>query len=71
MALEACGQMEQAREAALTYCRTLLRCGFFHICNAITGREDRSLTAFGEKQLFWSAWTSSCYLFLAERYGKE
>ena len=71
MALEACGQMEQAREAALAYCRTLLRCGFFHICNALTGREDRSLTAFGEKQLFWSAWTSSCYLFLAERYGKE
>ena len=70
MALEDCGYPEQAREAALSYCRTLQRSGFFHICNALTGREDRSLTAFGEKQLFWSAWTSSCFFFLADRYGR-
>ena len=70
MALEDCGYMEEAREAALNYCRILKRCGFFHICNALTGREDRTLTAFGEKQLFWSAWTSSCYFFLADRYGR-
>lgn len=71
MALEQCGYAAEAKEAALSYCRTLLRCGFFHICNALTGREDRSLTAFGEKQLFWSGWTSSCYFFLADRYGRE
>ena len=71
MLLEECGYPDEARAAALGYCRTLLRSGFFHTCNAITGREDRGLTAFGEKQLFWSAWTSSCYLFLADRYGKE
>ena len=70
MALEDCGYTDEAREAALSYCRTLKRSGFFHICNALTGREDRSLTAFGEKQLFWSAWTSSCYFFLADRYGR-
>ena len=70
MALEDCGCMDEARDAALSYCRTLKHSGFFHICNAITGDADRSLTAFGEKQLFWSAWTSSCYLFLADRYGK-
>ena len=70
MALENCGRMEEARGAALSYCRTLKRCGFFHINNALTHREDRSLTAFGEKQLFWSAWTSSCYFFLADRYGR-
>ncbi len=69
MLLENCGRAEEARDAALSYCRTLMRSGFFHICNALTGREDRSLTAFGEKQLFWSAWTSSCFLFLADRYG--
>ena len=69
MALEDCGYAEEAREAALGYCRTLKRSGFFHICNAITGGADRGLTAFGEKQLFWSGWTSSCYLFLADRYG--
>ena len=70
MALEDCGRTDEAREAALGYCRTLKRSGFFHICNAITGYGDRSLTAFGEKQLFWSAWTSSCYFFLADRYGR-
>lgn len=71
MLLEQCGCAAEAKEAALSYCRTLRRCGFFHICNALTGREDRSLTAFGEKQLFWSAWTSSCYFFLADRYGRD
>ena len=70
MLLEENGYAAEAKDAALSYCRTLKRCGFFHICNALTGREDRSLTAFGEKQLFWSAWTSSCYFFLADRYGK-
>ena len=68
--LESCGYEEEAKDAARSYCRTLKRNGFFHICNALTGREDRSLTAFGESQLFWSSWTSSCYLFLADRYGR-
>ena len=68
--LEQNGYAAEAKAAARAYCHTLMRCGFFHICNALTGREDRSLTAFGEKQLFWSAWTSSCFLFLAERYGE-
>ena len=40
-----------------------------HISNPLTGLGDRGLTAFGEKQLFWSGWTSSCYFFLADRYG--
>ena len=70
MALENCGYMEEAKDAALSYCRTLNRAGFFHICNALTGLGDRSLTAFGESQLFWSSWTSSCYFFLADRYGR-
>ena len=70
MALENGGYAEEAKEAALSYCRTLNRSGFFHICNAITGLGDRSLTAFGESQLFWSSWTSSCYFFLADRYGR-
>ena len=70
MALENCGYTEEAKDAALSYCRTLKRAGFFHICNALTGLGDRSLTAFGESQLFWSSWTSSCYFFLADRYGR-
>ena len=71
MALDDCGRHDLAVEIANKYCRTLKEHGFFHINNALTGREDRSLTAFGERGLFWSAWTSSCYLFLASRYGKE
>ena len=70
LGLEACGYQEEARRVALNYCRTLKTAGFFHIYNSLTGLEDRSLTAFGERRLFWSAWTSSCYLFLADRYGK-
>ena len=70
MLLEKNGCMEEAKDAALSYCRTLNRAGFFHICNALTGLGDRSLTAFGESQLFWSSWTSSCYFFLADRYGR-
>ena len=68
LAFEACGRADLARDVALKYCRALKEHGFFHIYNALSGCEDRSLTAFGERGLFWSAWTSSCYFFLADRY---
>ena len=68
MALDACGRHDLATEIAVKYCRLLKENGFFHVYNAFSGREDRSLTAFGERGLFWSAWTSSCYLFLADKY---
>ena len=71
MALDACDRHDLASEIANKYCKTLKEHGFFHINNALTGKEDRSLTAFGERGLFWSAWTSSCYLFLAAQYGNE
>ena len=54
----------------LRYARTLRDNGMFHIHNALNGKGERGLVAFGEKQLFWSSWASSCYLFLADRYGK-
>ena len=28
------------------------------------------MVALDEKFLFWSAWSSSIYLFMAKRYGK-
>jgi glycogen debranching enzyme len=68
-ALEECGRPDLAREVANKYCAILRDHGFFHIHNALTGREDRSMTAFGERGLFWSAWASSCYFYLAEKYG--
>ena len=57
-------------EMGLRYARTLRDNGMFHIHNALNGKGERGLVAFGEKQLFWSSWASSCYLFLADRYGK-
>lgn len=71
LALEECGCRDKAERVAKRYCAALRERGFFHIYNALSGREDRSLTAYGERALFWSAWTSSCYLFLADRYGRE
>ncbi|SHH99480.1 Trehalase [Sporobacter termitidis DSM 10068] len=69
LAFEACARSDLARAVAVKYCAALREHGFFHIHNALTGKEDRSLTAFGERGLFWSAWSSSCYFFLADRYG--
>ncbi len=69
LAFEACSRSDLAKEAALKYCAALREHGFFTYTNALTGREDRSLTAFGERGLFWSAWTSSCYLYLSGKYG--
>ena len=70
LALEAAGRPEQAKEMGLRYARTLRDNGLFHIHNALDGKGERGLVAFGEKQLFWSSWASSCYLFFADRYGK-
>lgn len=70
LALEAAGRPDLAKEMGLRYARTLRDNGMFHIHNALNGKGERGLVAFGEKQLFWSSWASSCYLFLADRYGK-
>ena len=70
LALEAVGREDLAKEMGLRYARTLRDNGMFHIHNALTGAGERGLVAFGEKELFWSSWASSCYLFMAERYGK-
>ena len=69
LALEAAGRPDLAKEMGLRYARTLRDNGMFHIHNAFNGEGERGLVAFGEKQLFWSSWASSCYLFFAERYG--
>lgn len=69
MGLEACGRADLAGQVANNYCAIMRDHGFYHIHNALTGKEDRSLTAFGEPGLFWSAWASSCYIWMASRYG--
>ena len=70
LGLEACGRGDLAKKVANDYCAIMRDHGFYHIHNALTGREDRSLTAFGEPGLFWSAWASSCYIWMAAKYGE-
>ena len=70
LGLEACARSDLAAEVANNYCAILRDNGLYHIHNALTGKGDRSLTAFGEPGLFWSAWASSCYIYLAGKYGK-
>jgi neutral trehalase len=72
LALEACGRPELAKEVAVRYLDALNKTGLYHMHNALTGQPEKLLVgniAGSEKYLFWSAWTASCYLFLAERYG--
>ena len=68
LGLEACGRKDLAQRVAKKYCAALKKSGFFHILNGVTGEGDRALTAYGERGLFWSAWCSSCYFFLADQY---
>ncbi len=69
LALEACGRFDLAREAGLRYILNLKENGLFHTHNALTGKPERGMVALDEKFLFWSAWSSSIYLFMAKRYG--
>jgi len=70
LALEGCGRFDLAREAGLRYLLNLKETGLFHTHNALNGKPERGMVAFDEKFLFWSAWTSSIYLFMSKRYGK-
>lgn len=68
-AMDACGRPELAKDIARRYLTTLRDFGLFHTHNALTGKADRSMVAFDEKFLFWSAWSSAIYLYFAENYG--
>ena len=70
LALEACGRFDLAKEAGLRYIGNLRKTGLFHTHNGLTGLPERGMVALDEKFLFWSAWSSSMYLFMADRYGK-
>ncbi len=69
LAFEACGRPELARRIALKYLDLLKNNGFYHFHNAITGEGEKQQSFGNERVMYWSAWASSCYLFLAERYG--
>ena len=71
LALEACGRPELAKDVARRYMNTLKNTGLFHTHNALNGEPERSMVALDEKFLFWSAWPSAVYIFMAKRYGEE
>ena len=68
MAFEAIGRMDLAKRVAKPYCDLLMQTGFYHFHNAITGEPELAQSLGTEKTLFWSAWCSSCFLYLADRY---
>ena len=71
LAFEALGRRDLARRISKEYCDLLMNTGFYHFHNAITG-EPSSHSGMGvERTTFWSAWTSSCFLFLADRYLRD
>jgi hypothetical protein len=71
LAFEALGRMDLAKRIAREYCDLLKSTGFYHFHNAISGEPSIGSAMGVEKTLFWSAWTSSCYLFLADRYLRD
>lgn len=70
LAFEACGRPELARRVAEEYLMMMKQKGFYHMNSAITGNGEVGAVLGGEKTSFWSSWTSSCYLFLADRYAR-
>jgi hypothetical protein len=68
LAFEACGRPELSAKIAAKYLDLLKKEGFYHMHNAITGAGEIFQSMGNEKTLFWSSWTSSCYIFLADRY---
>ena len=71
LAFEALGRLDLAKRVSKEYCDLLMNTGFYHFHSPITG-EPSSHSAMGvERTTFWSAWTSSCFLFLADRYLRD
>ena len=65
------GRLDLAKRVSKEYCDLLMNTGFYHFHSPITG-EPSSHSAMGvERTTFWSAWTSSCFLFLADRYLRD
>ncbi len=70
LAFEACGRRDLSVRVAKEYLSMMKENGYYHMNSAITGKgEDRAVLG-DEKTSYWSSWTTSCYLFLADRYGE-
>ena len=72
LALEYCGRPDLARQVALKYLDTLVGHKLYHIHNPFTGEVEygeNGMKFYGEENLFLSAWTAGCFIYMAVRYG--
>ena len=71
LGLDFCGRPDLAKKRAVAYLKNLEKNGLYHIHNTFDGKQEyQTPMFFGERSMFYSGWTSGCYLFLASRYGK-
>ena len=59
-----CGRMDEARDAALRYARTLKKSGFYHMIDPLTGVGNNKAIGINNTQ-YWAAWTCGVFAILA------
>ena len=64
LGLAACGRMEEAREVAARYARTLQKSGMYHMIDPITGLGNDRAIGVNTVQ-YWAAWTAGVLAILA------
>jgi glycogen debranching enzyme len=64
LGLAACGRLEEARDAALRYARTVARSGMYHMIDPITGLGNDKAIGINNVQ-YWAAWTAGVFTILA------
>ena len=64
LGLIACGRLEEAREAANRYARTMRDSGMYHMIDPITGRGNDKAIGINNVQ-YWAAWSAGVFTILA------
>ena len=59
-----CGCLDEARDAALRYARTVQKSGFYHMIDPLTGRGNDKAIGINNVQ-YWAAWTAGVFAILA------
>ncbi|NLT12842.1 MAG: hypothetical protein GXY05_00720 [Clostridiales bacterium] len=64
LGLAACGRVEEARDAARRYVRTVQKSGFYHMIDPLTGLGNDKAIGINNVQ-YWAAWTAGVFALLA------
>ena len=64
LGLAACHRLEEAREAARRYARTVQNSGFYHMIDPLTGLGNDKAIGINNVQ-YWAAWTAGVFALLA------